>query len=229
MRTNLHNFPFRRQCYFNDERYLRYFRSYSQSNCQVECLTNYTINKCGCAKFWMPSRCTWPLVGSAGLSAHLFFLLPFVSEPPEVPVCGVEDINCYDAAQSDLRILIQNQTMQATMDPNMKIICDCMPACTSLDYNVEISSARYELAKTLQAYREVYEHTECVPLTGIIIFWNGKFLTHIRLLAVSWAHAYRFTSRNINLRPSSALCSLVLPRSLPIGAVFWVYSWAFPV
>ncbi|XP_004533537.1 pickpocket protein 28 [Ceratitis capitata] len=160
---NLHDFsPEKRQCYFNDERYLRYFRSYSQSNCQVECLTNYTINKCGCAKFWMP-------------------------KPPEVPVCGVEDINCYDAAQSDLRILIQNQTMQATMDPNMKIICDCMPACTSLDYNVEISSARYELAKTLQAYREVYEHTDFMGSRLSVYFKEHQFTAIKRTVLFSIA------------------------------------------
>lgn len=105
----------------------------------------------------MPSKC-----------AHSFYMYVFMfnlhlripPEPQDVPVCVVDDINCYDTAQSELSILIQNQTMQATIDPNMKIICDCMPACTSLDYNVEISSARYELNKTLQAYREVYEHQE---------------------------------------------------------------------
>uniref|UniRef100_A0A034WTB9 Sodium channel protein Nach n=1 Tax=Bactrocera dorsalis TaxID=27457 RepID=A0A034WTB9_BACDO len=160
---NLHDFsPEKRQCYFNDERYLRYFRSYSQSNCQVECLTNFTINKCGCAKFWMP-------------------------KPQDVPVCSVEDINCYDTAQSELSILIQNQTMQATMDPNMKIICDCMPACTSLDYNVEISSARYELNKTLQAFREVYEHEDFMGSRLSVYFKEHQFTAIKRTVLFSIA------------------------------------------
>ncbi|XP_011181517.2 pickpocket protein 28 [Zeugodacus cucurbitae] len=160
---NLHDFsPEKRQCYFNDERYLRYFRSYSQSNCQVECLTNFTINKCGCAKFWMP-------------------------KPQDVPVCGVENIACYDTAQSELSILIQNQTMQATMDPNAKIICDCMPACTSLDYNVEISSARYELNKTLQAFREVYEHPDFLGSRLSVYFKEHQFTAIKRTVLFSIA------------------------------------------
>ncbi|XP_017488463.1 PREDICTED: pickpocket protein 28 [Rhagoletis zephyria] len=160
---NLHDFsPEKRQCYFNDERYLRYFRFYSESNCQVECLTNFTINKCGCAKFWMP-------------------------KPADVPVCSVEDISCYDSAQSELRILIQNQTIAATMDPSMKIICDCMPACTSLDYNVEISSARYDLAKTIQAFREVYEHSDFLGSRLSVYFKEHQFTAIKRTVLFSVA------------------------------------------
>lgn len=61
---NLHS-PNRRQCYFDDERDLRYFKSYSQSNCQTECLANYTMARCGCVKFWMPSE-------SSGLSLIVY-------------------------------------------------------------------------------------------------------------------------------------------------------------
>ncbi|XP_075972068.1 pickpocket protein 28-like [Anticarsia gemmatalis] len=43
-----------RQCYFNDERYLRYFKIYTASNCKIECLTNYTYARCGCVAFYMP-------------------------------------------------------------------------------------------------------------------------------------------------------------------------------
>ncbi|XP_067634317.1 pickpocket protein 28 [Eurosta solidaginis] len=160
---NLHDFsPEKRQCYFNDERYLRYFRFYSQSNCQVECLTNFTISKCGCAKFWMP-------------------------KPNEVPVCNVEDIDCYVSAESELSILIQNQTVQALMDPSMKIICDCMPACTSLDYNVEISSARYDFAKTIQAFRERYEYTDSLGSRLSVYFKEHQFTAIKRTVLFSVA------------------------------------------
>lgn len=48
--------PQRRQCYYNSERYLRYFKHYTQSNCEVECLTNFTLNYCQCVKFSMPRK-----------------------------------------------------------------------------------------------------------------------------------------------------------------------------
>jgi acid-sensing ion channel, other len=46
----------KRQCYFGDERYLRFFRYYTQTNCEVECEANLTVSKCGCLRFHMPSN-----------------------------------------------------------------------------------------------------------------------------------------------------------------------------
>ncbi|KRG07930.1 uncharacterized protein Dmoj_GI25715, partial [Drosophila mojavensis] len=132
--NNLHEITAeKRQCFFDDERHLRFFRSYSQSNCQTECLANFTMTKCGCVKFWMP-------------------------KPLDVPVCGLEKIDCYTKAQDELYALLQNQTVHQSVDPNTKVMCNCMPACTSLEYNFEISRAFYNLEKTLVAFREVYEH-----------------------------------------------------------------------
>lgn len=51
-----HYEPNRRQCYFQKERALRYFNIYSQSNCELECLANFTLSKCGCVKFSMPRK-----------------------------------------------------------------------------------------------------------------------------------------------------------------------------
>lgn len=84
------------------------------------------------------------------------------AEPLDVPVCGLESIACYTAAQDELYSLLQNQTIQQSLDPNAKVMCNCMPACTSLEYNFEISRAFYNVEKTIRAFREVYEHTEYV-------------------------------------------------------------------
>lgn len=35
--------PDRRQCYFNNERYLKFFKVYTQANCELECLANFTL------------------------------------------------------------------------------------------------------------------------------------------------------------------------------------------
>jgi len=51
-----HYEPNRRQCYFQKEKELRYFNIYSQSNCELECLANFTLTKCGCVKFSMPRK-----------------------------------------------------------------------------------------------------------------------------------------------------------------------------
>lgn len=43
-----------RRCYFSTEQKLRFFRVYTQRNCELECLSNLTKNHCGCVKFSMP-------------------------------------------------------------------------------------------------------------------------------------------------------------------------------
>lgn len=48
--------PQERGCLFKAERQLRFFNSYSQRNCELECLTNYTETVCDCVQFWMPSQ-----------------------------------------------------------------------------------------------------------------------------------------------------------------------------
>lgn len=48
--------PNRRQCFYNAERRLRFFKMYTQNNCEAECLANFTKLECGCVKFFMPSR-----------------------------------------------------------------------------------------------------------------------------------------------------------------------------
>lgn len=45
-----------RGCYFNSERHLRFFKQYTQRNCDTECLTNFTLAQCGCVRFSMPSK-----------------------------------------------------------------------------------------------------------------------------------------------------------------------------
>lgn len=49
--------PSQRQCFFKTERRLRFFKIYTQDNCQEECLANFTLIQCGCVKFSVPSMC----------------------------------------------------------------------------------------------------------------------------------------------------------------------------
>lgn len=48
--------PDRRQCFFEKERRLTFFKVYTQRNCELECITNNTVKRCGCASFSMPSK-----------------------------------------------------------------------------------------------------------------------------------------------------------------------------
>lgn len=50
--------PHTRKCYFEGERILELYSTYSKSHCELECLTNATIKACGCVKFWLPRNKT---------------------------------------------------------------------------------------------------------------------------------------------------------------------------
>lgn len=47
--------PERRECFYQSERELRFYKTYSKSNCLMECRANLTKKYCGCVDISMPS------------------------------------------------------------------------------------------------------------------------------------------------------------------------------
>lgn len=46
--------PTTRQCFLQDERWLRFYEHYSLLNCMTECQANYTFAHCGCNMYFQP-------------------------------------------------------------------------------------------------------------------------------------------------------------------------------
>lgn len=46
----------KRKCFFTFERKLRYYRTYTQKNCVLECEANFTQKICQCVQYYMPSN-----------------------------------------------------------------------------------------------------------------------------------------------------------------------------
>lgn len=70
----LHDYdPHFRQCFFNSEHKLRFYRQYTQNNCELECLVNFTLSQCGCVHFAMPSK-KHETVSRSARSANIFHL-----------------------------------------------------------------------------------------------------------------------------------------------------------
>jgi amiloride-sensitive sodium channel len=65
-----------RRCYFEGEKKLKFFKSYTKALCDFECMTNYTLEQCGCVKFNMPRE-------------------------PQTKVCDFDKLDCYFAAAQD--------------------------------------------------------------------------------------------------------------------------------
>ncbi|CAG9810348.1 unnamed protein product [Chironomus riparius] len=50
-----------RQCYFENEKKLKYFKIYSEKNCMLECLSDQMIADCGCTRYYIPRNKTVPI------------------------------------------------------------------------------------------------------------------------------------------------------------------------
>nr|XP_014285382.2 pickpocket protein 28-like [Halyomorpha halys] len=54
-----------RGCYFQNERFLKFFLIYTQHNCEMECKANLTLSICQCAPFYFPRKLNTSVCGSA--------------------------------------------------------------------------------------------------------------------------------------------------------------------
>lgn len=64
--------PNHRQCFFDSERQLRFFKIYTQHNCRVECLTQFMKIQCGCVHFSMPSMHILVITGVFNLTLEFY-------------------------------------------------------------------------------------------------------------------------------------------------------------
>ncbi|KAL9702139.1 hypothetical protein quinque_005657 [Culex quinquefasciatus] len=146
--------PHRRQCYFNHERRLKYFQVYTQQNCELECITNYTLRSCGCVKFSMP-------------------------RDDQTEVCGASKIECYNEAEDEL--LSQEVKYSVDKSYDFRAKCDCLPACTSVQYDAEISQADFNWKNLFMAYKSPMDEFPGVQLSRLTIYFKeAQFITSKR-------------------------------------------------
>ncbi|XP_052756948.1 pickpocket protein 28-like isoform X2 [Galleria mellonella] len=157
--------PNRRQCYFPSERYLKYFKIYTQSNCEMECLTNFTYARCGCVHFGMPHG-------------------------PEMKVCNAGSMACIKKVQMELVVaeveagLEKRNEENDTIGEARKIAsrCKCLPACTSIEYEAETSQADYDWKAIFRAYKlEIPPEMNDMMYSRVMIFFKEpQFITSRR-------------------------------------------------
>ncbi|XP_037031858.1 pickpocket protein 28-like isoform X2 [Bradysia coprophila] len=151
-----HYEPNRRQCYFASERKLRFLKVYTQRNCELECLANFTLQACGCVKFSMP-------------------------RDKDTPICGAAKIACYNEAEDNL--LKEQFTEGLTLEPGAERVkaCNCLPACTSITYDAEISQAPFDWVSLFNAYNSpLDEFPGMQPARLSIFFKENQFITSKR-------------------------------------------------
>jgi acid-sensing ion channel, other len=129
--------PDNRQCYFEGEKKLQFFKIYSKSNCELECKTRFILKSCGCVKFSMP-------------------------RDNQTTICGNSQIQCIHQAEMnyyihDLQSKLFAKKSKRDKKQGKKMInnskskkakkmidCKCLHSCTSMRYDVEITQTHYE-------------------------------------------------------------------------------------
>ncbi|XP_058827730.1 pickpocket protein 28-like [Topomyia yanbarensis] len=137
--------PERRQCFFNHERYLKFFRVYTQDNCELECLTNFTLQYCGCVRFSMPRF-------------------------NRTEVCESNMIECMIRAENEL--FERDAVERRKGDRNYRTGCNCLPSCTSVQYDAEITQNDFEWVRWVRALKVDVNESHGVYLSRLGIYYK---------------------------------------------------------
>ncbi|OXA61991.1 Pickpocket protein 28 [Folsomia candida] len=63
-----------RNCYFGKEYSLKYYKYYTMSNCENECIANLTYNECECIRYYMPRSEEQPICGVKKINKNVSIL-----------------------------------------------------------------------------------------------------------------------------------------------------------
>lgn len=69
-----------------------------------------------------------------------------------MPICGAANIACYNTAEDNLlkQDFVEGLSDRSKTTP--KKGCNCLPACTSITYDAEISQAKFDHVSLFNAY-----------------------------------------------------------------------------
>ncbi|KAG5682311.1 hypothetical protein PVAND_011670 [Polypedilum vanderplanki] len=148
----------RRNCFFNGEKQLRYFKQYTKYNCEQECLSNYTAKKCNCVKF-------------------------SVIRDKSTPICTNQQLECFENAENELfndEISFDSKSEKSKYRDLIK--CACLPQCESIKYELELVKTNYKIHlteyQTLATLKVFFKDNEFVPLKRFQLYGTVDFLAN---------------------------------------------------
>lgn len=139
----------KRQCYY-EERQLKYFKIYTQSNCELECLTEYVLRECKCVKFSMPHE-------------------------KDTKICAFNEVTCYHKAESDW--LLEELKNSIEKNSTNHHFCNCLPSCTSLEYEAEVSQTDFNSTEYFKVAGISVNHYQEVDASVSIYFKDDHFIS----------------------------------------------------
>lgn len=101
----------------------------------------------------------------------------------ETKICNQSQVGCYEAAEDGLMASELTQSLESGSGMNKlgKTVCNCLPSCTSINYDAEISQADYEYVKVFNSYgADLNEFPGAILARLTIFFKEAQFITSKR-------------------------------------------------
>ncbi|CAO1385585.1 unnamed protein product [Diamesa serratosioi] len=144
-----------RQCFFEGERMLRFFKIYTQPNCKLECLSNYTVKNCGCARLGNVHDNT-------------------------TKVCYFGQQFCADWSETSWISRTWNPNGESTSESDeYEDDCNCLPSCNSISYYAESSYGDYYYNEFLESIDIKFDEDKYATLLRIY-FEEDQFISVTR-------------------------------------------------
>jgi acid-sensing ion channel, other len=158
----------RRNCYFEDERKLKFFHIYTKFNCIQECLANATLEICKCARFLDVRKCESRV-------ETLEILLSVIC-------AGKENVTiCHEWYEADCPLRVHS-TMNEESSKSFER-CDCLASCNSIDYNTNVHLEKFKAendSEMVKASMSVYfADDEFVVLRRYASFGTVTLLSNV--------------------------------------------------
>jgi amiloride-sensitive sodium channel len=150
-----------RQCAYSEERYLRFYRTYTQKHCNLECEANFTFSVCRCVPFHLPKD-----VNTA--------------------ICGKQEEGCAELARRFLEMMILDNDTSKSMTNWTKPNCHCLPGCNELSYSSSMTYGNIDPSfVTSKLYTNIKENFDEKKirenLAVVHIFYtNTQFLSYYK-------------------------------------------------
>lgn len=116
------------------------------------------MKKCNCVKFSMP-------------------------RDDNMTICSQKDIMCYDQAENDLLGDDMRSGVESSEEKYLKQItsCNCLPSCTSINYDAEISQANFDHIEVMRSFGENVSELIDFHLARVTIYFKeAQFITSRR-------------------------------------------------
>lgn len=146
--------PKRRTCYYNNERSLKFSKFYTQSNCELECLADFTLKRCGCVGFAM-------------------------LRDESTRICNRTQIECMKLAEKQKNR--QEYRESLNLKSSDETACNCLPLCTSIAYDHEVTENPFEIGQFYKAFDLNSNEIEGFELSMLTIsFKEEEIFTLVR-------------------------------------------------